>query len=270
MHRSEDACPGAPHEGTALHSAVYEGRVRHTRHRPRHHAFQYRMAQLYLDLDELDQVFDRRLLWSANRRNLAEWRRTDYLDGAGGLPLADAVRQRIAAERGHAPHGPIRMLAHLRYAGYVFNPVTFYYCYAGDGQTLDTIVADITNTPWRERHAYVLPVDRAERLGRTLRWRFDKRFHVSPFMAMERGYDWRFTAPDDELRVHMKVLHGAHPEFDADLALQRRALDGASLARVLWRYPLMTAQVIGAIHWQALRLWLKRTPVHDHPPGDHA
>ncbi len=253
-----------------LHSAVYEGCVRHTRHRPRRHAFQYRIAQLYLDLDELDQAFAKRLLWSVNRRNLAEWRREDYLDGASGMPLKDAVRQRIAADLGRAPQGPIRMLTHLRYAGYVFNPVTFYYCYAEDGQTLDTIVADITNTPWRERHAYVLPVDRAEHQGRALRWRFGKRFHVSPFMAMARGYDWRFTAPGDELRVHMKVLDGDHPEFDADLALQRHALDGASLARVLWRYPLMTAQVIGAIHWQALRLWIKRTPVHDHPPGDHA
>jgi DUF1365 family protein len=159
----------------------------------------------------------------------------------------------------------VRLLAHLRYGGYVFNPVSFYYCYEADGERLHSIVAEITNTPWKERHAYVLPVGRANASGRALHWTFDKGFHVSPFMAMRRRYDWRFTAPGDDLRVHMRVLDGTDTEFDATLALRRRPLDGAGLARVLLRYPLMTAKVIGAIHWQALRLWLKRVPVHDHP-----
>lgn len=249
---------------TTLNSAIYEGSVTHRRHLPHAHAFTYRMAQLYLDLDELDQVFRHRWLWSVNRRNLAEWRRDDYL-GSPGTPLTDAVRDRVLAHTGHRPAGPIRMLAHLRYAGFVFNPVTFYYCYAEDGFTLDTVVAEITNTPWGERHAYVLPVAQATRHGRAMAWAFDKAFHVSPFMGMERGYDWRFTAPDDDLRVHMKVHREDACEFDATLALVRRPLTGAALAHVLWRYPLMTTQVMAAIHWQALRLWLKRTPVHDHP-----
>ncbi|MDF3981674.1 DUF1365 domain-containing protein [Luteibacter sp. PPL201] len=249
---------------TALASAIYEGRVTHRRHLPREHAFTYRMAQVYLDLGELEDVFRDRWFWSIERRNLAQWRRADYL-GPDDLPLDEAVRRRVHARTGHRPRGPIRMLSHLRYGGYVFNPVTFYYCYGEDRTTLDTIVAEITNTPWGERHAYVLPVDRAARHGRAMAWHFDKAFHVSPFMAMERAYDWRFTAPADDLRVHMKVHRGDACEFDADLALDRRPLNAASLARVLWRYPLMTAQVMGAIHWQALRLWLKRTPVHDHP-----
>jgi DUF1365 family protein len=248
----------------ALASAVYEGTVTHHRHTPHAHRFSYRIAQLYLDLDEIDQVFHQRWFWSVNRRNLAEWRRSDYL-GPDDMPLAEAVRQRIAKQIGRTPYGPIRLLAHPRYAGYVFNPVSFYYCYAADGVTLDCIVAEITNTPWRERHAYVLPIAEAGAHGRSLQWRFDKGFHVSPFMPMERGYDWRFTSPGDDLLVHMKVLHAGNPEFDATLALTRRPLDSGSLARVLWRYPLMTAQVVGAIHWQALRLWLKGNPVHDHP-----
>lgn len=247
-----------------LHSAIYEGTVRHRRHTPHPHAFRYGMAQLLLDLDEVDTVFADRWLWSSRGRNLAEFRRSDF-HGDPAMPLAESVRDTVQRRLGHRPAGPIRMLAHLRYAGYVFNPVSFYYCHAADGITLDCILAEITNTPWKERHAYVLPRDTAERRGRALHWRFDKSFHVSPFMAMRRHYAWSFVPPGDDLRVHMDVHDGEHREFDATLALRRRPLDAAGLRRILWRYPLMTAQVIGAIHWQALRLWLKRTPVHDHP-----
>jgi hypothetical protein len=245
-------------------SAVYEGRVTHCRRAPQTHAFGYRMAQLYLDLDEIDEVFRGRWLWSVERPNLAQWRRADYL-GPADMLLTAAVRSRVCEALGRAPAGPIRLLTHLRYGGYAFNPVSFYYCYEEDGATLDCIVAEITNTPWRERHAYVLPAAQAQSAGRILRWRFDKSFHVSPFMPMARSYDWRFTPPADDLHVHMKVMRDDTEEFNATLALERRTLDSASLARVLWRYPLMTAQVIGAIHWQALRLWMKRNPVHDHP-----
>lgn len=248
----------------ALASAVYEGRVWHRRLAPHAHRFEYRMAQLYLDLGEIDRVFERRWLWSQRRANLARFRRADYL-GPTDLSLEEAVRRRVALATGRRPPGPIRLLTHLRYAGVVFNPVSFYYCYEADGVTLACILAEITNTPWRERHAYVLPLETALRRGRSLRWTFAKSFHVSPFMPMDRTYDWRFTVPGEDLQVHMDVLREGEREFDATLCLRRLPLCGASLARVLWRYPLMTAQVIGAIHWQALRLWMKRNPVHDHP-----
>ncbi|HET6554303.1 MAG TPA: DUF1365 domain-containing protein [Dyella sp.] len=251
---------------SALFSAVYEGYVVHRRHAPHPHAFRYQMAQLFLDLDEIDEVFSQHGLWSAHRRNLAEWRRSDYL-GPPDLPLSEAVRERVRLESGQVLRGPIRVLAHPRYAGYVFNPVSFYYCYEADDSALACIVAEITNTPWGERHAYILPVDSAERHGRALAWDFDKQFHVSPFMAMDCRYDWRFTPPADDLRVHMKVYREDTCQFDATLAMHRRPLDRRALGRVLWRYPLMTAQVMGAIHWQALRLWLKRNPSHDHPGG---
>src|SRR6187402_3302992 len=145
--RGSHARPGT-RMSERLASAVYEGVVTHHRHAPREHAFSYRMAQLYLDLDEVDRVFADRWLWSAKGRNFAEFRRSDYL-GAPELPLAEAVRERAKASLGYRPGGPVRVLTHLRYAGVVFNPVTFYYCYEVDGITLDCVVAEITNTPWR-------------------------------------------------------------------------------------------------------------------------
>ena len=190
------------------------------------------MAQLFLDLDEIDDVFSQHVLWSAHRRNLAEWRRSDYL-GPTDLPLSEAVRERVRVASGHLLRGPIRVLTHLRYAGYVFNPVSFYYCYEADDSALACIVAEITNTPWGERHAYVLPVDSAQRHGRALAWGFDKQFHVSPFMPMDCRYDWRFTPPADDLRVHMKVYREGTCQFDATLAMRRRPLDRRALGRVL-------------------------------------
>lgn len=266
-------------DSPALASAVYVGQVQHRRHAPHPHAFRYPLFMLYLDLSELDRVFAGRWLWSLGRRNLAAFHREDYL-GDPDLPLDEAVRRRFAEVAGYRPEGPIRLLSHLRYFGYSFNPVSFYYCFKPDGETLEGIVAEITNTPWKERHSYVLPVGEAEtadpgepaltEAATSLRWLFDKRFHVSPFMPMDRGYDWRFNAPDAQLFVHMNIERADGRDFDATLSLRRRPLSGAVLAGCLLRHPWMTARVLLAIHWQALRLWLKRNPVHDHPRKTHS
>lgn len=248
----------------ALNSAIYEGWVRHRRNTPRPHDFRYRMFQLYLDLSELDRVFAGRWFWSVDRRNLAQFRRADYL-GDPALPLDTAVRDRVEAPLGRRPDGPIRVLTHGRYFGVVMNPVTFYYGFKADGHSLDWILAEITNTPWNERHAYLLPVDRAQRRGDSLHWDFDKAFHVSPFMAMQRQYHWAFQVPGESLRVHMDLLDGEAREFDATLVLERRPLDAHTLASCLARYPFITVKVAAAIYWQAARLWFKRIPFHPHP-----
>ncbi|MEO6689074.1 MAG: DUF1365 domain-containing protein [Dokdonella sp.] len=251
-----------------LASAIYEGWVRHRRHAPHANAFSYRMYMLYIDLAELEHLFDRRWLWSHGRRNVAEFRRGDYF-GDPAQSLDDAVRDRVALETGQRPNGPIRLLTHLRYFGLAFNPVSFYYCYAEDGVTLQAILAEITNTPWKERHAYVLAVGQASRKGRTFHWDFRKAFHVSPFVPMQRDYAWSFSVPAENLCVHMDVIdhaiEGRPRELDATLVLKRHEFCRANLSRVLFRYPFMTFKVIAAIHWQALRILLRGNPVHDHP-----
>jgi DUF1365 family protein len=170
--------------------------VRHRRFRPHPHDFRYRIAQLLIDLDELPTLFAGRWFWSLERANLVSFRRRDYL-GDPAIPLKQAVLDRVETATGARPDGPVRMLAHLKMFGLCFNPVVFYYCHHRDG-TLAAIVAEITNTPWDERHAYVLPVAMADRhgqAGRVLGWRFDKIFHVSPFLPMGLRYDWRRPWP---------------------------------------------------------------------------
>jgi DUF1365 family protein len=216
---------------------------------------------LYLDLAEIPALFDAVPGFSARRPALAWFRRRDYL-GPHSLPLDEAVRQLVARRTGSRPEGPIRLLTHLRYFGYCMNPVSFYYCF-DRRERLESIVAEITNTPWKERHQYVLPVPR--RGERVQRFEFDKDFHVSPFMPMDMRYRWSFSAPGARLLVNMENYRGGEAMFDATLTLRAEPLTRAALLRTLAAFPVMTLQVIAAIHWQALRLWWKGTPFHAHP-----
>lgn len=245
-----------------MESCLYEGRVVHRRFRPVAHAFEMPLYLLYLDLAELDQVFRGRWLWSCSRPALARFCRADHF-GDPRVPLDHAVRDLVARRTGTRPDGPIRLLTHLRYAGYVINPVSFHFCFDAAGRNVTAIVADVTNTPWGERHQYVLS---APRPGRVQRFASRKQMHVSPFHPMDLLYRWRFAMPGDTLSVRIETLDAeATPLFDAVLALRRRAITGASLARVLVRHPLMTARVAAAIYWQALRLHRKGARYHPHP-----
>jgi uncharacterized protein len=248
-----------------MNSALYTGWIRHRRRAPTRNAFRYRLFMSYIDLAELPRLFDGRWFWSARRPALAWFRRSDYL-GPADVPLDTAVRDLVAARIGARPAGPIRLLTHLRMFGYAFNPVSFYYVFDASGARVETIVAEITNTPWNERHAYVLPLDEAVRRGaRAVRFEFDKQFHVSPFMPMDVRYEWSFGTPGAGLHVHMVNRRDGAVQFDATLALRREPMGARALARALVSFPLMPLRVSAAIYWQALKLLLKRTPFFTHP-----
>ena len=229
---------------------------------------------VYLDLAEVDQVLALSRLWGRSAWCPARFKRDDYLK-RGELDLDQSVRACVLEQTGTRPSGPIRMLTHLRYYGTIFNPVTFYYCFDDAGERVVFIVAEITNTPWKERHAYVLSAAAARRSSgqhQVLRWRFGKEFHVSPFMPMGMEYDWSFDAPGESLLVHMNLRHRESDippaktrAFDATLHLQRRELSASSMRWMLIRFPLLTLRVLARIHFEALRLWIKRAAVHPHP-----
>lgn len=249
------------------HSAVYVGEVRHRRHDAIGHAFAVRLWMAYLDLDELDAAFAGRWLWSARRWWAPmRFRRADYF-GDPARPLAACVREAVAAATGVAPDGPVRALTQLRSFGFVFNPVTFYYCF-DRAERLQAVLAEITNTPWGERHHYV--VGHAGADGDTLRAEFAKAFHVSPFQPMDRRYRWAFGTPGERLGVHMDNLADGVVDFDATLSLARRPWTTGSLWRAAARHPWMTAKVVAMIYWHAFLLWWKKAPFHTHPKKPNA
>ncbi|PHR51924.1 DUF1365 domain-containing protein [Cycloclasticus sp.] len=251
----------------SVNSKIFTGRVRHRRFKPKENEFQYTIFMLYLDLDELPTLFDRFWLWSLNKPNVASFQTQQYLADENGC-IKTAVKHEVKTQLGVVPKGPIRLLTHLSYFGYCFNPVSFYYCFNEDGETLDFIVAQINNTPWNERHCYVLdnrPSDASNSPSKVVRSEFEKTFHVSPFLPMDMRYFWRFNTPSEKLAVYMKNTQDDETFFDVNLSLKRKEINSLNLCAALVKFPLMTWQVITGIYWQSLKLWLRKTPFYDHP-----
>jgi len=247
-----------------MESRLYTGQVGHQRLTPITHSFSHSMFFLYLDLAELGILFADCWFWSVEKPNWASFRRSDHLRPAT-LPLDCAVRDEVERQLGHRPSGPVRLLTHLRYLGYCFNPISIYYLFADDGRTLEAVLTEIHNTPWGEEYLRAFDAGNGPRDGEWFPFQLGKEFHVSPFMPMDLSYHWRFTVPGERLAVRMTSLHQGAEIFSASLQLQQQALTGANQARALLRWPFMTAKVIAAIYWQALRLKLKGVPVFPHP-----
>ncbi len=242
------------------HSAIYRGAVRHGRTQDVAHRFTYRLFQVFVDLDELPELTGRGGPLAPRLLRPWRFRRQDYLPSE--LPLAEEARSRVERLLGERPTGAVRMLTTLRTFGYVFNPVSFYYCY-DDAGGLHSVLAEITNTPWRERHCYAVRAGGAGPATAS----FDKEFHVSPFQPMEQRYEWEFAAPGEELSAHMRNRSRSTGAvvFTASLQASRQPLTAATMRRASFRHPWITLKVILGIHLQALRLWCKGAKFHVHP-----
>lgn len=251
-------------EDNTLHSAIYVGHVEHDRFSPKRHKFRYSIHHLYLDLDEIEEIFAQHWFWSNERRNVVSFRRSDYF-GDPEVPLKTAVLDRVESELGHRPDGPVRLLTHPRYFGYVFNPVSFYFCFDSSGENLEAVLSEITNTPWNERHAYVTDQRNETKTSSLVHNRFEKEFHVSPYFTMDHTYDWGFKAPDENLEIWMQNFLSGRKVFDVRLEGKRLPWTGRNLVKVLLRNPCVTLAGLIAIYWQAARLRLKGIPHVPHP-----
>ncbi len=246
-------------------SCLYMGHVIHRRRQPINHAFRFGLFMMYLDLAEIPELFDKYLLWSARRPALAWFRRSDYL-GDPEVALDEAVRTQVEQETGQRPDGPIRLLTHLRYGGYVFNPMSMYYCFDHTGTRVQSMVVDVSNTPWGERRAYTVNVT-ANHDDADLHAQFGKTLHVSPFMTMDLTYQLTAAIPDTQLSLKISAHRKNRDIFDATLTMTRRPITSTNLNLALLRHPVITARVVAAIYWHALRLWAKKVPFVPHPGG---
>ena len=204
------------------------------------------------------------LLWNINKPAIVSFRRSDY-HGDPQVDLEDAVRLTLLEKTGRSFKGPIRLLTNLRYFGYCFNPVSFYYCFNEADDKVEAIMAEVTNTPWKERYAYVIEKQDQTNNKPRLVASPKKQLHVSPFWGMDHDYDWSFSQPESNLSVYMRNFKEDKMVFDVALNLKRKVFSNRSLFKAILRFPLITLMVVYRIHWQAFILYIKRAPFFTRP-----
>lgn len=242
-----------------MKSSLYIGSVMHRRLRPRVHQFRYRAFWLLLDLDELDALSGRLRWFSHNRGNLFSLRDQDHGDGSA-TPLREQVEKKLGEAGIRLEGGSIQLLCMPRTLGYCFNPLSVYFCSDASG-TPAALVYQVHNT-FGERHSYVIPVQSG---GGTVRQNCRKALYVSPFLDMAMRYDFRVAGPDERIAIGIRASDPDGPMLNAILTGERRALTDGNLLRTFAAIPAITMKVMAAIHWEALRLWLKGLRLRPRP-----
>ncbi len=244
-------------------SCLYRGTLEHRRLSPVKNEFTYSILYYFLDLDEVSGIFNIPGLMGHNFPGILSFWRKKYF-GDPKIPLKESIADLVFKETGKRPQGPIRLLTNISYFGFCFNPASFYYCYAQDGKTLETIVLEVTNTPWGERHQYVMKYDG---VGKKV-FTHPKVFHVSPFMPMTIDYTWVFSSPSDHIYILMQNRYQGQKEliFDSTLEVKRIPLTRSSTFFSFIQFPFITFKTMLAIYYQALKLYfIKKIPFYDHP-----
>ena len=238
-----------------ISAAIYEGEVMHHRFKPQRHRFIYSVASMLFDIDKLEELSSKSLLFSFNRWNLFSFKSSDHGDGSA-TPLNLQIRALLANnqldEAGHS----IKLLCYPRMFGYTFNPLSVFYCYDANG-TLRAMIYEVHNT-FNERHSYLIPVSNEDSV---IRQQAEKGFYVSPFMPMVAPYQFRMRPPGEKIAVCIHQSDAEGPLLNATFTGKYRPFSDKNLIRILFKYPLMTIKVILGIHWEALRLWIKRVPL---------
>lgn len=271
--------PHSPRVDLPLQSCIYTGLVWHQRTQPKVHQFNYRVFMMYLSLDELDALLALSRFWGKRWYHLARFKREDFY-GETDRCISDCVREKIQNDLGFTPTGPVRLLANVRYFGYITNPISCYYCYDQHDNLVAQLLA-VTNTPWGEKHSYVIDL-RDQASSDRVEVGFQKQMHVSPFMPMNIQYQWQGLKPGEQLKFSLSnCLKSAAstdsmrnagqskakttPIFKAGVNFSRVEINKHSLNQVLLSYPVMTLKVLAGIYWQALRLFIKRINIFPHP-----
>jgi len=245
-----------------MESSIYVGTLRHRRFRPVRHEFTYPLFMAFFDIDRMSELMKISPFSAYNRWNWASYHERDHF-GDADIPLRERVLQDARKNGVDLPDGRVFLLTHLRYLGYNFNPVSFFYCY-DRAEKLRAILAEVNNT-FGETHNYWLNPGNGQPAANSFRYRFPKTFHVSPFMKMEQEYEWTFTPPAERLISQCITHENGIAIFDSTLKMERREWSRAELHRTLVQYPWVTLKVIAAIHWEAVKLFFKRVPVVSHP-----
>lgn len=242
-------------------SAIYEGVVRHRRFRPVRHDLSYKVWYMLFDLDELDQI-DRYVPGFANeRRGAVSFVARDH-GPRDGSPLRPWIEEHLMEAGVDLKGGPIRLLAFPRINGYAFNPITVWFCHGPLGD-LRAVMFEVSNT-FGEWHHYLVPVEAGTGLradgSQLVRTSFEKELFVSPFMDMDATYDITARVPDQSIAIALQLSTAEGHMLSASFSGRRIPLTPWNLRKIRWRHPLLTMKVIGGIHWEAIRLWLKGAP----------